>query len=161
MLKTQLMLDTNTFNRVLDGEVPIETLRRCGDLFVTSVQYAELTNTKDPVRRGELLAVFRSVPTIEKPLQTAVWGHGTWGGGQRYGQSGQHYSAVKQAIESLGGKPARSRGRSGDALIAEVCLEHRFTLVTDDRPLRTVFTEQFAGHALSFDELLSRLPDAP
>lgn len=156
MPKPQLMLDTNTFNRVLDGEVAIDALCSRGQLFVTPVQQQEIASTKSESRRQRLLAVFHAVPATAKPLQTAVWGFGTWGGGQRWGQSGAHYGAVRQAIESLGGKPARSRGRFGDALIAEVCLEHGFTLVTDDGPLRQVFTQQFAGHALTLDELLAR-----
>lgn len=161
-MPTGFMLDTNTFNRVLDGEVPTDAVRRCGELYVTAVQRHELASTKDEARRAELLAVFRSVPAVEKPIQTAAWGgHSSWGGGQQWGQSGPHYSDVKEAIESLGGKPSRSRGRFGDALIAEVCLANGFTLVTDDGPLRAVFTEKFAGHALSFDEMLACHREVP
>ena len=47
------LLDTNIFNRVLDGvdDASPEALRVRGPLFVTHIQWDEIGNTRDETRR--------------------------------------------------------------------------------------------------------------
>lgn len=154
------MLDTNIFNRVLDGKLPIEALHcRRGEIYATPVQHNELKDTKDEIRRSNLLAVFRLIGAVEKPIQSAVFGkHDTWNEAQNWGRSGKYYSKVKEALEARGCASSKSRGRIADALIAEVCLDQGFTLVTTDRDLHVV-TENLGGKALCLDEFMA-LPSA-
>lgn len=160
MPKDRLMLDTNIFNHVLDDAVPVEELHRQGDLFVTPVQHQELSNTKDPLRRDDLSGIFKAFRTQERPLQTAVWGHGTWGGGQTWGQRGPHFDAMLQALKAPGGRRAKSPGNTGDSLTAEVCLSEGITLVTDDGPL-TAVAQKSGITTLTLMELLARPKEEP
>jgi predicted nucleic acid-binding protein len=153
--KERLLIDTNVFNHMLDRGVSAQELAERGDLFVTPVQRQELAATQNPARREELLRVFLSTPATEKPLQTAVWGFGSWGDGHAWGEEGEHYEGVKRDLESINRKQARSPGRFGDALTAEVALDLDCTLVTEDGSLGSVMKEKHGCRVLTLDELLA------
>lgn len=55
------MFDTNVFNRVLDGVVPVGSLAGRAVAFATHVQRDEINNTRDPARRAALSEVFREI----------------------------------------------------------------------------------------------------
>lgn len=160
MPKDRFMLDTNIFNDVLDGSVPVETLERSGDLFVTPVQHQEISNTKNQTRRDKLLSVFKSVPAKERPLQTAVWGYGAWGGHRTLGQRGPHYDGLKQAMDALPKLLSKKRGNAGDSLTAEVCLSEEIALITNDPGLSEV-ARKFGVETLTLAELLARSKEEP
>ncbi len=55
------MLDTNIFNTILDGRLPIENLPSGGGYVATHVQIDELTATPDISRRTQLLSQFEAL----------------------------------------------------------------------------------------------------
>jgi hypothetical protein len=57
---TKYMLDTNIFNRVLDGDIPVVDFQDL-HVFATHVQLDELNATKDTARAAALLNVLGSL----------------------------------------------------------------------------------------------------
>jgi len=142
------MLDTNAFNCALDSGVDPEALSSRGPLYVTHVQLNELQNTKKPAGRvDQLLSVFGSVEQESIPTSAAVWDVSEYGAAE-YGSAGGAYDEMLARIDQLNGG---RRGNMRDILIAVTALKHRYTLVTDDKDLKTVFLE-FGGNAESFAE---------
>ena len=167
------MFDTNVFNRILDGQLSIETSR--GDIiaYATHIQRDEINNTKNPDRRGQLLKVFheeiidseptssfslgtsrldearlagdRVLPTSSAAWDTSRWDQASWG------DEDNIFESMKGELDAL------NRGKKNnvqDILIAETALKRGLTLVTDDSHLRTVIMK-FGGHALSVAEFAS------
>src|SRR5512142_1596932 len=71
------MLDTNVFNRILDGVVE-PSFPAGGRIVVTHVQRDELAATRNDTRREALLDVFHEVAPDRVPTASAVWGVSRW-----------------------------------------------------------------------------------
>ena len=148
------MLDTNAFNRALDSSVDPKLLSRRGALYVTHIQLNELQGTKKPADRlDQLLRVFDSIEQERIPTSAAVWDVSEWGGAE-YGSASGSYDKMLARLNQLnGGK----RGNTRDILISVTALKHGYTLVTDDKDLKTVLLE-FGGKAESFLEFTQDAP---
>jgi predicted nucleic acid-binding protein len=126
------MLDTNIFNRVLDGKFALSALS--GSSFVaTKVQLEELNHTSDQVRRTMLLQKFKEIGPDIVPasfsfdIAGAGFGEGTW-------SKDDDAQKLHAALEAL-----RSRFNNWhDALIAEAAFVHGCGLVTADEDLAAV-----------------------
>lgn len=172
MLK--VMFDTNVFNRILDGIVPVDALAGHVEVFATHIQLDELNRTKNQDRRAALGAVFgavvtEAVPTESFALDVSRLGQARLGserlvptasavyGVSRYGQASYSadanlYSALKTRLDSLNGaKPNNLQ----DALIAETSIKAGHLLVTDDTDLAVV-AKEYGGQCLSVGELWAR-----
>ncbi|HEX8031138.1 MAG TPA: hypothetical protein VF491_21870 [Vicinamibacterales bacterium] len=168
------MFDTVVFNRILDGVIPAATLVGRVTAFATHIQRDEINNTRNPVRRVELLQVFQDVihsqvatgsfvldvsrldearlsggPIV--PTASAVYGVSEYGGACY--SDGSLYDALKAKLDALNdGKPNNVQ----DVLIAETAIIEGHVLITDDVHLAAV-TRGSGGQCQTVDELLAYL----
>jgi predicted nucleic acid-binding protein len=167
------MFDTNVFNRILDGVIPISMLSGRVQAYATHIQRDELERTKNRERRAALASVFGQVLAGSLPTGSLVLGVSRLGearlGGERvvhtasavygvskydqakYSANDNLYAALKDRLDSLNGQRSNN---VPDALIAETSIKEGHTLVTDDGDLALV-TKEFGGQCLSVRELLS------
>ena len=135
---TGFMLDTNIFNRVIDGRFARDELPIDAVVIVTHKQVEEVASTPDAYRERRiqlLLALMEWRPVLAPTAMVwdaTRWGHARWG-------DGKAYEALKAALDQRnGGKP----NNVADALIAETAMEGRHTLVTADDDLAMVAAAQ-------------------
>jgi predicted nucleic acid-binding protein len=147
------MLDTNVFNAVLDGKIPLASLesRR---LLVIGVQAAELRATKTSERRAALLAVFEEIRPSTLPassfafdIEGAGFDQSNWNDG-----SGR-FDRMLARLQQLDPKK-EEHNQVRDILIAETALKNGATLVSGDSNLRQVVSE-FGGRAIALPSLLN------
>lgn len=168
------MLDTNVFNRVLDGALPLQKLTGRVVAYATHIQRDEINNTRNLQRRAALAQILddvvaESLPTDSAvvdvsrvgeariggervvPTESAVYGVSRYGL-SKYGAEDDLYSALKGRLDRLNGsKPNNVH----DALIAETSIKRGHVLVTDDTDLSAV-TKEFGGQCLSVADLWRR-----
>lgn len=156
------MLDTNVFNRLLDGKFELSELPEGAEIYATHVQRDELAATPDSFRerREKLLAIFSGilcerVPTESTVLGVSVLGESKIGGKSISTKSAVYdvsnwdetgfseesetlYDQILQELEKLESKPDRKESHIRDALIAETAAGNGITLVTADRNLTKV-----------------------
>ena len=126
------MLDTNVFNRLLDGLWDISHLPDDAPCYVTHVQHDELARTPNPRRRDDLLGKFNTVAPISISTESMIVGI------SRVGEcrisDGVEYEEFLQELT----KHKKQSNNPQDALIAETALKSGFTLVSTDSTLITV-----------------------
>lgn len=167
----QFMLDTNVFNRILDGKIELPKLRSGQSYFVTHIQLDELNATRDEARKGDLLRIFNQVPQKKVSTTSAVWDVSKWDeagwsheetlipteslviGVSRIGltkiSDGSIYSKLKNTLDTL----KKKSNNIQDALIAETSIKNGWTLVSEDQILRTV-VQQIGGKVISFKDFI-------
>jgi len=181
MQMKQYMLDTNIFNSLLDGSLPIEDLVGKATFFATHIQADELSNTSDDKRRESLLQLFadikgtalptesfvldvsrldqanlggdRMIPTESARLGISQWGRAKWTAPDNL------FDSIRSMLNKLNrAKPNNIM----DALIAETAIKNGLTLVTHDSDLFHA-TTHFGGACINVFELhkeLTEFPDA-
>jgi predicted nucleic acid-binding protein len=139
------MLDTNIFNKVLDGRLSFQKLPSDGTYVVTHIQVDELNSTKDVSRRNQLLSQFEALPS-ERAMTTSFafdisrLDQAKWG-------DGVVFEVLKHALDIANdGKPSNAC----DALIGETCISNGFTLLTCDYHFAKA-VEQQGGLVQYFD----------
>lgn len=165
------MFDTNVFNRIVDGIIPIESLIGRVIAYSTHIQRDELNNTKDEERRTALAIVFSDIVSEAAstdsfvigvsrlgearlggdrvvPTDSAVWDVSRWDEA-KWGAEDDLYSTLKTELDSLNGSKLNN---TQDALIGETSIKGGYVLVTDDVDLATV-TKKYGGKCLSVAEL--------
>lgn len=150
------MLDSNVFNRVLDGQIPLDEISS-RPVFATHVQQDELEATTNIDRRKDLCAVFQSVGSEELPTETAVWDVSSWDKAKWSNNDGL-YDSLLQVIHSLDNKNKSAKNQIRDALIAETAIKKNLVLVTDDKNLAKAVSEQ-NGSVISFQKFEKMLKD--
>ena len=168
------MFDTNVFNRIVDGDIALESLIGRVTAYATHIQRDEINNTKDAERRAMLAKAFNDVVAASDPTASFVLGTSRLGearlGGERvvptssvvwdvsrwneaeWSDEDDLYSALKSELDELNrNKPNNVH----DALIAETSIKSDYVLVTDDTDLATV-TKKYGGKCLSVGELLEQ-----
>jgi predicted nucleic acid-binding protein len=143
------MLDTNVFNKVLDGAVSFETF--AVPLLATRIQKSELGNTRDPLRRERLLAVFTEADPVIPLTASAAWDIEGAGWSQACWNDGsgtfQRMLARLRELDENKRRPPPPLNQERDILTAETAIKNGAILVTDDANLREVVTE-FGGCAM-------------
>ncbi len=124
------IVDTNVFNWLVDGKIKRIALPTDGDLAITHLQVDEINRISDEERRARvtltLVSNIRGVlPTETAVLDTSRLDHCKLG-------DGVIYSAVKADLDS---RNSGRRANIADALIAEVAVVNKYTLLTADRDL--------------------------
>lgn len=166
------MFDTNVFNRIVDGIIPLQSLIGLVIAHSTHIQRDEINNTNVVERRAALAKVFGDVVAISDPTDSfgvgisclgearlggervvptasAVWGVSRWGQAN-WGTDDDLYSVLKAELDKLNRKKPNN---IHDALIAETSIKGEYVLVTDDIHLAEV-TKKHGGKCFSVDELL-------
>jgi predicted nucleic acid-binding protein len=145
------LLDTNVFNDVLDGKIPLSRLagRR---LFATHIQRDELNNTPDQQRRAALAECFERVAAEELSTSGAMldvsrWDQGEWNDDDLLDKM----SPVLTDLDKRAGKKRRADNQARDLLIAATAIKKNLTLVTNDANLKDV-VERFGGRAVRMTE---------
>jgi predicted nucleic acid-binding protein len=142
------LLDTNVFNKVLDGAISIESL--AVPLLAKRIQESELSNTRDPLRRERLLAVFTEADPVIPFTASAAWDIEGAGWNQARWNDGsgtfQKMLARLRDLDKNKRRPPPPLNQERDILTAETAIKNVATLVTDDANLQKVVTE-FGGCA--------------
>jgi rRNA-processing protein FCF1 len=127
------VVDTNIFNKLVDGSLRPEDLPHGAEFVATHVQVDELNNTSNNERRARLFLKFAElalqlVPTESAVWDTSRWDHAKWG-------DGVTYQALKNELDAVNGGKVNN---VSDALIAEVAMVNKFVLLTSDYHLAEV-----------------------
>lgn len=126
------ILDTNIFNRLLDGRVSLADLPSDGKFVATHVQRDELENTRDPARRQQLLNTFTAVIAEVGVVASMVFD--VSGLDRSRWSDGQLYRDLKGDLDVLKNKANNVQ----DSIIAEVAIVDGLTLLTADGNLAKV-----------------------
>lgn len=130
------VLDTNIFNKLIDGIISVEQLPNDGEFVASHIQVDEINNTTDKERRARLLLQFTQLRPQIMPTESAVWGVSRWNHAK---WDVPAYEGLRHELDALNnGKPNNAH----DALIAEVALTNGCTLLTADRHLVEVVKER-------------------
>ena len=149
---TKYILDTNIFNRIVDGELNGEEIGKRTTLCATHVELNELQNARNEERRGHLLNIFEAVDAKLIPTTSAVWGVSEWGSAEYTSEDSNYPNIVKRLEKKNGGKGSNVR----DALIADTAMSLGLTLVTEDRHLFEVVAEA-GGSVVRLKEFLESI----
>lgn len=137
------MLDTNIFNRLVEGRLAISDLPADDEFFATSIQIQELNATRNIERRAILIDKFSEVSPKIDSIKTSLWGYATFGE-SAWGAEGEHFEQIKAELDLLNKNKVNN---PADALIGEVSLSNQHTLMTTDKDLATVI-EKMGGKVL-------------
>jgi hypothetical protein len=127
------VVDTNIFNKLVDGVICAEDLPSDGPYISTHVQIDEINNTKDSERRARLFLMFAEVRPQVVPTESFVWDVSRWDQGKW--SDGVLFEKLKQDLDALNKSKANN---ARDVLIAEVAIVNGFTLLTADSDLSVV-----------------------
>ncbi|CAH1087064.1 hypothetical protein [Candidatus Nitrotoga sp. 1052] len=131
------VVDTNIFNKLVDGTINVNDLPSDGPFIATHIQIDELNNTNDRERRARLFLMFAEVRPEIVPTDSFVWDVSRWD--QAKYSDGVIFNKLKQDLDALN----KSKSNNiQDVLIAEVAILNSFTLLTSDRHLAQVVKNQ-------------------
>ena len=124
MKPTLLMLDTNVFNRVLDGNILLSSFEG-HRLLVTGIQRDELSKTKDDVKRTKLLATFEAIsPEVVLASSFAFDIEGA-GFDQAYWNDGSgKFEEMRKLLQELD-RNKKLLNQERDILIAETAIKSK------------------------------------
>lgn len=132
--------DSNIFDKVLDGEISSEDLKANEHSYsATHVQLDELSRTPNEELRNQLLTIFNEIGTINLPTESFIVGVSKVG--QAKLGDGRFFEDIKK------GNPRHTN----DALIGEVALKNKLTLVAEDKQLRNK-VNKLGGRAITYEE---------
>lgn len=134
------MLDTNVFDAVLDGTIPVDAID--GPLYSTSIQRNEIEAVPNEERRASLLKSFHVTTKLNTPA--AVWDVSSWDEA-KFGTDDQNrfveeFASELRAVDHSSRKRPKDplKNSMRDALIALTAREHDLVLVTCDRNLEAL-----------------------
>ena len=136
------VVDTNVFNRIVDGRFSRAELPQDAELVATHIQIDEINRTGDPDRRAVLFLAFAQHQPAIVPTESAVWDVSRWGQA-KWGQS-QHHANLRAKLDSRNGGKANNLQ---DVLIAEVAIANGYGLVTADEDLAAA-TREFTNKVI-------------
>ena len=135
------MFDTNALNEIINKAIDCMLFDKKHKYFITPVQYSEILQTNNKLRREKLLKgleiIKKDVPTSQVHIHSAPWGHFPWGHGPWGGGDGKYYGQILEKLSECSGNKSK-RGNGSDALIVEVCKMNKMTLITNDTSVQTV-----------------------
>lgn len=138
------ILDTNIFNRLLDGQIAIAQLP-LGQYVATHIQLDEIERTPDPERRAELHAQFASIIDEVTPTESFVLDF------SRLDMARLGDAVVFEQLRDTlsAAAPQRFTANTNDALIGEAAINNGYTLVTADRELASI-VRRLGGDVIEF-----------
>lgn len=138
MLK-RFVLDTNIFNRLVEGILAITDLPSDGVFCASEVQINEIGKTKDPVKRTQLEDTFQKIGPQISERKTTPWDYGGWGTGQ-WSLEGKYFNKILSKLQSIH-KKKKFESDVSDALIGEISITENCILISTDKDLIAVVQE--------------------
>ena len=127
------VVDTCTFNKLIDGEIEPESLPNDGEFIASHIQVDELNKTMDKDRRARLFLRFTTMVDEVVSTETGVYDV------SRYDHSkfsdGIMYGKLKSELDVLN---HQKRNNPMDVLILEIAIKNRCRLLTTDTDLARV-----------------------
>lgn len=128
------VVDTNIFNKLIDGKVSLSELPADAEFVATHVQLDELNATRNLERRANLRAQFLTLSPVIEPTESIVWDVSRWDQG-KWSDENCVADAIKRELDGVNG----AKGNNWqDALIAEVAVKNGYGLITGDHDLANV-----------------------
>lgn len=124
------ILDTNIFNKLVDGSLLPDDLPSDGQFVATHIQIDELNNTANNERRAKLFLMFAKISPMMIPTESFILGVSRLDEAKL--SDGDFFESFKGEFDLL------NRGKANniqDTLIAEVAAVNSFTLLTSDHDL--------------------------
>ena len=134
------MVDTNIFNRLIDGTIGPNELPNDRPFVATHIQIDEIKKTRDAKRKAKLLNKFEEIIDEVEATESFVLDISRIGGA-KLGDS-KNYQLIKKELDARNNKKANN---SQDALIAEVAMKKGYTLLTADKDLYQVAYSNLIG----------------
>jgi len=146
------VFDTNAFNSFLDDDKA--TSIAMPNIITTHVQLNELKATKDPVRKERLLNAASEIITETVPTETMIFP--LVFKEQQFSDGKIHrkiLDALNYEANDFSNKKRKQKEKNNhkDAQIAEVALNNKHTLVTDDPELTTVL-KSLGGNVINYEQ---------
>ena len=147
------MLDTNVFDRVLGGKIPLSSFGG-SRVLVTGIQRDELSKTPDLAKRTALLATLEAVNPEVVPASSFAFDIEGAGFDQSLWNDGSgNFEKMRARLQQLDSKAKKPLNQERDILIAETAIKNGATLVSDDHNLRRVVSE-FGGSAIDTTKVI-------
>ncbi len=127
------VLDTNIFNRMVDGKFSLESLPAGCELVACHIQIDEINKTSDEDRRARLFLVLAKQRITIASTETFVLDVSRLDNAKL--GNGVRYNEIKTALDQLN---SMKKNNANDALIGELALANGHVLVTTDRDLAIV-----------------------
>ena len=145
-----IMFDTNAFDRLLEGAIPLELIQKSLSLgyryFITHIQTDEVSDIPDEKKeKRHKMVLFLSavapslIPTESTALDVSRWGFAKLGDAKLY----------KELLNE-------SKNNVKDALIGETAIKNNFILVTENNEFKSK-VEKLGGTALKVNEFNEKL----
>lgn len=149
------LLDTNAINRATEQGAPPNQFG-C-DLLVTHIQYDEIKQTTDAVRREALLSTLAAMGAREIVTESGAWNVSTW---DKFKwptdtKANELLARITQ-LDKETGKKNSATNRWRDALVADTAIKRGLILVTDDVNLAKASYEFGASEVIKFNEFSRR-----
>lgn len=129
----KVMLDTNFFNHLVDGEIDHADLKQDWEFVITHIQRDELERVKTDSRREALKSKVTEVRAEKVATTSAVYDVSRWGEASYTGAD----SRYKDILERLNARRMKVNNIH-DALIGDTCLQLGISLVTNDQDFKSV-----------------------
>ena len=141
---TKYVVDTCVFNWLADSLISKDALPSDGGFAITHIQVDEINKTRDEEHRARLLVMLQSLHCQLLPTETFVcdisrMDHAKLG-------DGKLFALLKAELDILNGN---KKNNVRDALIAEVAIANKYTLLTADEDLKSA-TEKHGGTVIFF-----------
>jgi rRNA-processing protein FCF1 len=142
--RIRYVVDTSVFNWLADSRIEASALPSDGGFAITHIQVDEINKTKDEERRARLSLVQASLHCKLLPTQTLVLDVSRLDHAKL--SDGKLFTLLKSELDALNGN---KHNNARDALIAEVAIANRYTLLTADEDLKSA-TEKHGGKVVFF-----------
>ncbi|MFQ5483503.1 MAG: hypothetical protein ACE5ER_12190 [Nitrospinaceae bacterium] len=141
------MVDTNIFNKLLDGKFDIQIFRG-EDLqfFTTHIQRDEIERTPDESRRKKLLNIFHEISS-SLPTESGLWDVSKWDEAKW-----PKDDLVSNILVGLD-RSKKKKNNKHDALIADTAIKNQMILLTEDGTLFDV-TKQLGGNVERLEDFI-------
>jgi predicted nucleic acid-binding protein len=127
------VVDTCILNKLVDGLLAPSQLPTDGEFVASHIQIDELNRTKDQERRAQLFLTFATTVKEVVPTETFVIGVSRIGHGKL--SDGNLFEKLRKELDQLN---AGKDSNTADALVAEIAINNRYTLLTADYHLQEV-----------------------
>lgn len=149
---TNVMFDTNIFNRILSQKINMKLIRGKFTCFVTHIQRDEINNTKNQNLKDRLNRLFNDLTSNSLTTESAVFDVSRWDQAKWTGDESL-YIKIKNRLDSLNKK---KKNNVQDSLISETAIKNNLELITDDEDLLTV-TKEFSGITKRLSEFIENM----